>query len=187
MTPRSRADSVGGRIGGNSPEANSERCADSVTCWRFSIPTRPTKSSCQQRRTLRGFSPCQSSCACSAQAMDLQNRLAVGLGGWGFQTPLPMAVTQESGGTVRRTDHQQSRSKKSQVRERRRCPHVQVASRPIFPLPGQVLAYCPWRHTNSELQEELIGNSFLTPQRILVPDPANQSVYPGRIRGSTGS
>jgi hypothetical protein len=62
---------------------------------------------------------------------------------------------------------------------------AQVASRPTSREPGQILAHCPWRHPNLKLQEQLIGNALLTPQGILVCDPANQGLnLLGNLRSS---
>jgi hypothetical protein len=62
---------------------------------------------------------------------------------------------------------------------------AQVASRPTSRMRGQVLAHGSWRHPDSKLQKQLIGNALLTPQGILVRDPANQGLnLLGNLRSS---
>ena len=67
------------------------------------------------------------------------------------------------------------------------CRPAQVPSRPTRRSPRQILPHGSWRHPNSKFQEELIGNAFLTPHRILVRHPADQGLNLLGNRWSAGS
>jgi hypothetical protein len=64
---------------------------------------------------------------------------------------------------------------------------AQVTSRSAPRTPRQILPHGSWRNSNSQFQEELIGNAFLTPRDILVRHPADQRLKLRRNRRSAGS
>ena len=53
-----------------------------------------------------------------------------------------------------------------------------VSSRPTHRSFRNVLAYRSGRNLNIQLHEQLVGNAFLAPRRILVCHPTNQSLNP---------
>lgn len=57
-----------------------------------------------------------------------------------------------------------------------KCRPAQVTVRSAHRARRQVLSHCERRHANARVQEELLGNSFLAAQRILVREPTNQSL-----------
>src|SRR5438128_2586039 len=44
----------------------------------------------------------------------------------------------------------------------------------VVPALGHVLAYGAWRHPQAQLEQQLIGNPFLAPHRVLLRHAANQ-------------
>ena len=64
---------------------------------------------------------------------------------------------------------------------------AQITSRPTSRMPGQILVHRPGRHPDPDLQEQLIGDTFLAPRGILIPDPANQRLELRGNRRSAGA
>src|ERR1700676_3073652 len=67
------------------------------------------------------------------------------------------------------------------------CRPAHIPPRPTRRSSRQVLPHGSWRHSKSKFQEELIGNAFFTPHRILVRHSADKGLNPLWNRRSAAS